>query len=96
MTVVFNLCFFDFYTTSKGKLSSTVNVVVWDGIYPYRRWRHFPDWGPPPPPRRPPVHSAPPAHPVPPRVEPAPAPNHGHNNPPNRGTKAPNAKPIYR
>ena len=33
MTVVFNPCFFDFYTTSKGKLSSTVNVVVYISLY---------------------------------------------------------------
>lgn len=42
----------------------TVNVVVWDGIYPYRRWRHFPNWGPPPPPRNPlpPSKNTPPHH----------------------------------
>ena len=49
----------------------TVNVVVWDGIYPYRRWHHFHDWGPPPPPRP----KAPPAHPqAPGRRNPNPAP----------------------
>ncbi len=57
----------------------TVNVVVWDGIYPYRRWRHFPDWGPPPPPRRAPIHPAPPRvepphHPAPPPRPAKPAP----------------------
>lgn len=51
----------------------TVNVVVWDGIYPYRRWHHFPDWGPPLPP--PPRHKAPPKHPpAPHRRSPHPAP----------------------
>ena len=70
----------------------TVNVVVWDGIYPYRRWRHFPDWGPPPP-----HHPAPP--PAPRKAQPAPAPSHQHPAPApsNRGgIKSPNPKPIYR
>ncbi len=71
----------------------TVNVVVWDGIYPYRRWRHFPDWGPPPPPRHAPHHPAPPHkyHPAPPppKAHPAPAPNRG-------GVKAPSPKPMYK
>ncbi len=64
----------------------TVNVVVWDGIYPYRRWHHFPDWGPPPPP--PPRHKAPPMHPPAPgrrSPNPAPPPPHkggGHKSPP--------------
>ena len=73
----------------------TVNVVVWDGIYPYRRWRHFPDWGPPPPPRHAPHHPAPPPHnaqpaPAPRPQQPAPAPS-------NRGgVKSPSPKPMYR
>ena len=80
----------------------TVNVVVWDGIYPYRRWHHFHDWGPPPPPRRAPNHPAPPpphhhASPVPaprpaPHANPAPAPNRA----PNPGVKAPNSRPMYK
>ena len=50
----------------------TVNVVVWDGIYPYRRWHHFHDWGPPPPPRP----KGPPMHPpAPAKKSPAPAPS---------------------
>ena len=72
----------------------TVNVVVWDGIYPYRRWRHFPDWGPPPPPppRRPNHHVSPVSPPPPP----APGPGH-HGSGPNRGgVKSPNSKPIYK
>ncbi len=61
----------------------TVNVVVWDGIYPYRRWHHYHDWGPP-------------HHPNPPHANPAPAHAPAPNNSPNRGTKSPNPKPIYR
>ena len=32
--------------TQPARPEPTVNVVVWDGIYPYRRWHHFPDFGP--------------------------------------------------
>ena len=58
----------------------TVNVVVWDGIYPYRRWRHFPDWGPPPPPPARP--KGPPMHP--------PAPARRNPNPPPQPPKGGN------
>ena len=71
----------------------TVNVVVWDGIYPYRRWHHFPDWGPPPPPAPSKPHHhvspAPPPSAPAPGPGPAPAPNRG-------GVKAPNSKPMYK
>lgn len=57
----------------------TVNVVVWDGIYPYRRWHHFHDWGPPPPPRP----KGPPMHPpAPPRKSPPPPPAPSKKSPP--------------
>ena len=62
----------------------TVNVVVWDGIYPYRRWHHFPDWGPPPPPRPkgPPMHPPAPDRRGPNPPAPAPSPAKKGPNPP--------------
>ena len=72
-----------FYSTPNGSTvvltqpvrpEPTVNVVVWDGIYPYRRWHHFPVWGPPPPPHH--IHKGPPMHPpAPTKRGPVPPPN---------------------
>lgn len=62
----------------------SVNVVVWDGIYPYRRWHHFHDWGPPPPPRPkgPPVHPPAPGRRSPNPAPPPPKGNGGGHKPP--------------
>jgi hypothetical protein len=65
-----------FYSTPTGstvvltqtvKTEPNINVVVWDDVYPYRRWRHHPYWRetppPPPPPYHPPVVKRPAPHP---------------------------------
>ncbi len=62
--------------TQPARPEPTVNVVVWDGIYPYRRWHHFPNWGPP--------HHKKPAPSPAPAPAPAPAPRQtpsGHHRP---------------